>query len=250
MHRFPGIERYVQTYPEGGFWKGKNYLFDRRREQIPGAKGDAEQEVESKCCVCRYRWTSYRGKFKCASSLCGVPVIVCPNCDQYALEHASELSCELCKEGYRAPEELPDLVGLKRQAEAKTSTLTTEEPPSKKAKSSQGSSSIEESYPDRLFVARLPLTASRSKIDEALGGGCVKELYWIRSPQTGAFYGSCIVQIVSPSTATAILIRAAAQGIKLGKKRIRISPVYVKKTGKKWPPADHVEREYPPVGVC
>ena len=24
-----GIERYVKTFPEGGFWKGKNYLFDR-----------------------------------------------------------------------------------------------------------------------------------------------------------------------------------------------------------------------------
>lgn len=24
-----GIERYVKTFPKGGFWKGKNYLFDR-----------------------------------------------------------------------------------------------------------------------------------------------------------------------------------------------------------------------------
>ena len=24
-----GIERYVKTFPQGGFWKGKNYLFDR-----------------------------------------------------------------------------------------------------------------------------------------------------------------------------------------------------------------------------
>eukprot|EP00976_Prorocentrum_cordatum_P081332 1184360-Prorocentrum_minimum.AAC.1 len=24
-----GIERYMRTFPEGGFWKGKNYLFDR-----------------------------------------------------------------------------------------------------------------------------------------------------------------------------------------------------------------------------
>ena len=25
-----GIERYLKTYPQGGFWKGKNYLFDKR----------------------------------------------------------------------------------------------------------------------------------------------------------------------------------------------------------------------------
>ena len=24
-----GIERYVKTFPQGGFWRGKNYLFDR-----------------------------------------------------------------------------------------------------------------------------------------------------------------------------------------------------------------------------
>jgi predicted sulfurtransferase len=31
-----GIERYVKTFPGGGFWAGKNYLFDRRMEQLPG----------------------------------------------------------------------------------------------------------------------------------------------------------------------------------------------------------------------
>lgn len=25
-----GIEKYMQEYPDGGFWKGKNYTFDKR----------------------------------------------------------------------------------------------------------------------------------------------------------------------------------------------------------------------------
>lgn len=29
-----GIERYLKTFPEGGYWSGKNYLFDRRFEQV------------------------------------------------------------------------------------------------------------------------------------------------------------------------------------------------------------------------
>jgi predicted sulfurtransferase len=33
-----GIERYMRTYPEGGYWKGKNFLFDRRFEQVPEMK--------------------------------------------------------------------------------------------------------------------------------------------------------------------------------------------------------------------
>lgn len=29
-----GIERYLKTYPEGGAWAGKNYVFDRRQVQV------------------------------------------------------------------------------------------------------------------------------------------------------------------------------------------------------------------------
>jgi len=31
-----GIERYLKTYPEGGAWAGKNYVFDRRQVQVSG----------------------------------------------------------------------------------------------------------------------------------------------------------------------------------------------------------------------
>lgn len=59
-----GIERYVRTFPEGGFWKargscfkepkqavlllcqGKNFLFDKRQEQVPENKPKEETEKE------------------------------------------------------------------------------------------------------------------------------------------------------------------------------------------------------------
>ena len=28
-----GVDRYLKTFPEGGYWKGRNYLFDLRGEQ-------------------------------------------------------------------------------------------------------------------------------------------------------------------------------------------------------------------------
>jgi predicted sulfurtransferase len=43
-HMRGGIERYVKTFPQGGFWKGKNYLFDRRMEQVPGTKDSNQVE--------------------------------------------------------------------------------------------------------------------------------------------------------------------------------------------------------------
>ena len=63
-----GIERYVRTFPGGGYWKGKNYLFDRRQEATPGNNPDSQvkAEMDSKCVVCRKKWTLYRGKLKCS----------------------------------------------------------------------------------------------------------------------------------------------------------------------------------------
>merc|ERR550537_1926693 len=44
-----GIERYLKTFPEGGYWKGQNYLFDRRREQVPELKSEEslQKDLES-----------------------------------------------------------------------------------------------------------------------------------------------------------------------------------------------------------
>ena len=112
-----GIERYLKTFPEGGFWKGKNYLFDKRQEQKPELKSDdaLEGEVESQCCVCERTWGVYRGRYKCGVRECGVPVIVCPRCVTSAKEQPGKLRCPLCVEGYKAPTLEPDLVGMKRR---------------------------------------------------------------------------------------------------------------------------------------
>lgn len=50
-----GIERYLKTFPEGGYWKGNNYLFDRRMEQTAELSQTAKQQVEtdSTCCLCK-----------------------------------------------------------------------------------------------------------------------------------------------------------------------------------------------------
>lgn len=246
-----GIERYVKTFPKGGFWKGKNYLFDRRMEQIPGTKDveQVEQEIESRCCMCRQKWTYYRGKFKCSQSLCGVPVIVCTGCDAEALRHPDRLTCELCKEGYRPPEATPDLIGLKRKAESlvlnQQSTQATDDTDMSCKKQKVEHQKID---PKRLFVSKLPLTVSKTKIDEAFGGGNkVKIVHWLTDRKTGAFYGSCIIEMTSTKDVAQISENAKSCAIKLDNKKIKISPVYLK-DGEVWPPDDYLGREFPPVG--
>jgi hypothetical protein len=244
-HMRGGIERYVKSFPQGGFWKGKNYLFDRRMEQVPGTKDprQVEEEVESKCCLCRERWTYYRGKFKCSQRMCGVPVIVCSSCDEMGIRHPERLTCELCKEGYKTPEAGPDLVGLKRKAES----LISMDGANDKAKKSTPMESVIKVDPRRIFLSKLPLVVSRTKVDEALGGDKVKLVHWLTDRNSGGFYGSCMVEIKSESYAHEILERIKTGGIKIDKKKIKIAPVRIQ-AGEIWPPDGHVEREFPPVG--
>ena len=239
-----GIERYINTFPQGGYWKGKNYLFDRRQEQVPADKPpeQVEAETNSKCCVCRQKWTVYRGKFKCSQSLCGVPVIVCEACREHATAQPQTLTCELCKEGYRAPTQMPDLVNLKRQAEAKANKElgidhNGNQPSVKKQKLVDA-----KECSNRLFISRLPLTINKKRLGDWLG--TIEKLHWLTDKNTGAFYGSCIVELKSEEAAREALENDLP---KYDKKKPRVCLAKEKK-GEVWPPVDLRDTDFPPVG--
>jgi predicted sulfurtransferase len=120
-----GIERYIKTFPEGGYWKGKNYLFDKRFEQHPEAKSEAAlaQDVESYCCVCHKACDYYMGNFHCGGwleptqSKCHIPVIVCKTCAQTKETgglDVTSLRCPLCEEGFYMPTAKPNLAELRQ----------------------------------------------------------------------------------------------------------------------------------------
>ena len=107
-----GIERYLQAFPDGGFWRGKNFVFDKREAIGAGnmngvggvvrlgndsaggnellarkkdgssiAKGKGDNKLldwGAECANCHKPWDRYIGKRKCYT--CGVPVLVCDSC--------------------------------------------------------------------------------------------------------------------------------------------------------------------------
>jgi hypothetical protein len=102
-----GIEKYLQEFPDGGYWQGKNFVFDKREavgvgcvegvggivqsakdktakraDKADGAKDKEpavkKAEVMGKCCCCDAPWDRYVGKRKC--TMCGVPVLLCVSC--------------------------------------------------------------------------------------------------------------------------------------------------------------------------
>ena len=203
-----GIERYLKTFPEGGYWKGKNYLFDKRMEQVPLLKNNdlLEKDVESYCCVCHVSHASYRGQFKCNrdSSFCSVPVIVCPQCtrllkdekerekqrakrrrkeeatlcDPYDVRGSGEveeeeeerimLTCPLCEAGHLRPTTSPDLVGQKRKLGVIENGGRDTVSGVLLTTSRQERREEMKIPSQRLFIGRLPLTITASTLRAAL----------------------------------------------------------------------------------
>mmetsp|Transcript_79459 Transcript_79459/g.177971 ORF Transcript_79459/g.177971 Transcript_79459/m.177971 type:complete len:509 (-) Transcript_79459:81-1607(-) len=235
-----GIERYMRTFPEGGFWKGRNYLFDKRQEQMPEKKPESkiEAEMETVCCVCKTPWGWYRGGFKCIKQDCQVPVIVCSECKEVAPE---KMQCPLCEKGFSlrclAAPELRE--AEKRKAEAKAAMGEREA----KRRAKHGGKDPSK----RIFVGSIPLVIDASTLKEALGGG-VKMIHWIADRTTGLFYGSAFVQMESKAEAKRV-VQSAQEGLRLGKRKLRVN-FAPPNEGEEWPPPDFVQLERPQVPVC
>jgi len=245
-----GIERYLKTFPEGGFWKGKNYLFDKRMEQAPSQKTSEalQADVESNCCLCKTPHSQYRGQHKCAKIIpssglpCSVPVVVCEECQLAATDEPETLTCPLCVKGYQTPDTAPDLVGQKRKlgviAQGGTDLVTGQ----KVARATQQIS-------QRLFVGKLPLNMTTSKLRLAFGDAKIDTIQWIIDHDTHAYFGSAFCQMASVGDA----IKAQESGaIQVSSKRKRKQTARVSfaplRENEVWPLASFRETEYPPMG--
>ena len=111
-----GIERYLQAFPDGGHWRGKNFVFDKREaisaDNPNGDGGVIKQKkrkqttssphaVDTKCCLCAKPWDRYVGKKKCDT--CGVPVLMCDVCmakdsKKNKKKRDQLVRCPLCEE--------------------------------------------------------------------------------------------------------------------------------------------------------
>ena len=105
-----GIENYIKAFPDGGFWRGKNFVFDKREAVTvdnPDGYGGVIRKMEkstnddrlpSYCCICKIKWDRYVGKKKCYC--CGVPVLMCDVCMSKKPDKSPDLQlsvrCPLC----------------------------------------------------------------------------------------------------------------------------------------------------------
>ncbi|KAI4304247.1 hypothetical protein MLD38_039788 [Melastoma candidum] len=82
---YGGIQRYLEQYPDGGFFKGKNFVFDHRI-----SVGSSNANVMGTCLLCGCAFDDYTARCRC--NYCRMLVLVCNNCKADGAVYV----CELC----------------------------------------------------------------------------------------------------------------------------------------------------------
>ena len=248
-----GIHRYLKSYPEGGHWVGKNYVFDKRRVQVPDRK--AHNETLSRCAACECQWDTYRGKFKCAS--CGCPVLVCDQC-RFGIEEGApgahdplSLRCDLCRVGYTAPTKRPKLKRKRREGDA----VATASAAQKRQRCKPDDAATPTSMMSRLYVAKLPFMVTFSDVRSALSDavGCkvaqIEYAEWKLDRKTKLFYGTSFVKVADMSLARQLIAAGGeGEGIRVRGRRIKIAmaPLQTHET-MDWPGSKAVQLQRPPL---
>jgi len=116
-----GIHRYLEEYPTGGMFKGKNFVFDQR-VTAGGGGGD----VVGRCLACHAPYDELCGSRVCA--VCRDLVLVCPDCrsarrELHCRRHAYLATCYFAfLEPFAADELARQLEELRSTREAQEST--------------------------------------------------------------------------------------------------------------------------------
>ncbi|CAN8294674.1 unnamed protein product [Cochlearia groenlandica] len=83
---YGGIQRYLEQFPSGGFFKGKNFVFDHRI-----SVGSSKEDVIGSCLLCNNTFDDYSPRCRCR--LCRMLVLVCNHCQV----NEDIYVCELCR---------------------------------------------------------------------------------------------------------------------------------------------------------
>ncbi|KOM35450.1 hypothetical protein LR48_Vigan02g160000 [Vigna angularis] len=88
---FGGIQRYLEQFPDGGFFKGKNFVFDHRI-----SVGSSDANVMGTCLMCQCSFDDYTSRCRC--TYCRMLVLVCRSCESESTVYV----CELCQKQGKA----------------------------------------------------------------------------------------------------------------------------------------------------
>ncbi|XP_073310475.1 rhodanese-like domain-containing protein 6 [Primulina huaijiensis] len=83
---YGGIQRYLEQFPDGGFFRGKNFVFDHRV-----SVGSLDTTILGTCLLCGATYDDYTSRSRCSN--CRMLVLICDSCRK----RSSLYICELCQ---------------------------------------------------------------------------------------------------------------------------------------------------------
>lgn len=104
---FGGIQRYLEQFPDGGYFKGKNFVFDHRI-----SVGSQEANIIGTCLICPCPFDDYTSRCRCC--YCRMLVLVCYDCQG---KPGVVYVCELCQKHRKGDGSLPLIQDNQIQAE-------------------------------------------------------------------------------------------------------------------------------------
>ena len=226
----------IMKFEDGGHWKGKNYVFDKRFAHAP-PKVCTDEEPLSKCEKCHKPWDKFKNKRRCPT--CGVPSLVCKDCfDAYPeIKKDKSLRCDLCvKQNITSKYQWRDIERKElEEFEAKKYKSDSSKQEVKKSLNGIDSSKFKidpnEEGITRLFLANLcTKNMNEEVLCEFLPG--ITHLLWVTDRKTGKFFGKAFVEMKTPEDAGNAV---GKNGMKVLGRSIRIQ--YQKADCKDmWPP--------------
>ncbi|XP_057493087.1 rhodanese-like domain-containing protein 6 isoform X3 [Actinidia eriantha] len=93
---FGGIQRYLEQFPDGGFFKGKNFVFDHRV-----SVGSSDANILGTCLLCSSPFDDYSSRSRCTH--CRMLVLVCDCCQKKSTQYI----CELCQINGKPVDSIP-----------------------------------------------------------------------------------------------------------------------------------------------
>lgn len=105
-----GIHKYLEAYPDGGLFRGKNFVFDQRVNMPPSQTNSTTASIVGTCIECTQPYDTFRGKNVC--TVCRDLVLICPDCvhkcrgEFHCDDHQYLKRCYFTFLQYFSPEEL------------------------------------------------------------------------------------------------------------------------------------------------
>mmetsp|Transcript_6609 Transcript_6609/g.9663 ORF Transcript_6609/g.9663 Transcript_6609/m.9663 type:complete len:509 (-) Transcript_6609:28-1554(-) len=197
-----GIDKYFKQFSDGGHWKGKNYVFDKRFSHAP-PEACVGADPLSTCEKCSKPWDKFKGKRRCPT--CGVPSLICRDCFEADPKGKDRnVRCDLCVQ-----ENITHKSQIRNRQKEELAALEQKYLNLRPSKRSRVDDLDVSQYkplapnPERITRLFLSNLCTKNTTEDILCNLLpnITHIMWLSDRKSGAFYGKAFLEMATPEDA-------------------------------------------------